>query len=61
MNTFTNDSNVLFLQHALEDARSDRREAEDIGCSDALILELMDKEDAIVSKLLSLGWHLRDC
>lgn len=61
MNKFTNDSSVLSLQHALASARANTREAESTGCSDALICELMDAEDAIIAKLLKMGCHRRDC
>ena len=61
MNKFTNDINVLSLQHELAAARAQTREAENTGCSDQLICELMDAEDAIIAKLLSKGCHLRDC
>lgn len=61
MNKFTNDSNVLSLQHALEAARTNTREAENTGCSDELICELMDAEDAIIAQLLRMGCHRRDC
>jgi hypothetical protein len=61
MNKFTNDSNILSLQHKLADARANTREAENTGCSDTLICELMDAEDEITSQLLKLGCHRRDC
>lgn len=61
MNKFTSDSNILSLQHKLEEARLNTREAEDTGCSDKLICELMDAEDEIISQLLKLGCHRRDC
>ena len=61
MNKFTNDSNILSLQHKLADARSNTREAESTGCSDELICELMEVEDAIIEQLLKLGCHRRDC
>ena len=60
MDKYTNDSNILSLQHKLSEARANRREAENTGCSDELILSLMDEEDVIVSQLLKLGCHLRD-
>lgn len=61
MNKFTNDSTVLSLQHKLADVRSNTREAEKLECSDALICELMDAEDEIISQLFKLGCHRRDC
>ena len=61
MNNFTNDSLILSLQHKLADARSNTREAENTGCSDDLICECMDAEDAIIEQLLKLGCHRRDC
>lgn len=61
MNKFTNDSNILSLQHKLGEARVNTREAEKLECSDELICELMDKEDEIISQLLKLGCHRRDC
>ncbi|ALH46247.1 hypothetical protein POR1_42 [Pseudomonas phage POR1] len=61
MNKFTKDSQILALQNKLAAARADTREAENTGCSDALICELMDKEDAIINQLLALGCHRRDC
>jgi hypothetical protein len=61
MNKFTNDSQILCLQHKLADARANTREAEDTGCSDSLICELMDIEDEITCQLLKLGCHRRDC
>jgi len=61
MSKFTNDSSVLSLQHKLAEARSNTREAEKTGCSDDLICELMDAEDAIKSQLLKMGCHPRDC
>lgn len=61
MSKFFADSSVLALQHALDAARSETRKAENMGCSDALICELMDAEDAIKAQLLSKGCHLRDC
>jgi len=61
MNKFTNDSEILALQNKLAAARANTREAEDTGCSDSLICELMDAEDAIINQLLALGCHRRDC
>ncbi len=61
MNKLTNDASILSLQRALEAARSNTREAEKTDCSDELICELMDAEDAIIAKLLSMGCHRRDC
>lgn len=61
MNKFTNDSNILSLQHKLADARANTREAEKLECSDDLICKLMDKEVEIISQLLKLGCHRRDC
>ena len=61
MNNFTNDSNILSLQHKLADARANTREAYITGCSEDLICELMDVEDEIISQLLKLGRHRRDC
>lgn len=61
MNKFTNDSNILSLQHKLGDARANTREAENTDCSQELICELMDAEDEIISQLLKLGCHRRDC
>lgn len=61
MNKFTNDCNVLKLQHELAIAREFTRQAEDEGASDDVIIQYMDAEDAIISQLLSLGCHLRDC
>lgn len=61
MNKFSDDSLVLSLQHKLADARSNTREAENTGCSDELICKLMDEEDEIISQLLKLGCHRRDC
>lgn len=61
MNKFTNDSNVLALQHSLAAARDNTREAEKTGCSDELICELMDAEDAIIAQLLEMGCHRKDC
>lgn len=61
MNKFTNDSTILSLQHKLEDARANTRDAEKMGCSDNLICGLMDEEDKIISQLLKLGCHRRDC
>ncbi len=61
MNNYQNDSQILSLQYKLEAARKDRQEAENTGCSDNLICELMDVEDAIISQLLKLGCHRRDC
>jgi len=61
MNKFTNDSQILTLQNKLAAARLDTREAEDTGCSDGFICELMDKEDTIIAELLKLGCHRRDC
>ena len=60
MDKYINDSKILFLQHKLSEARANRREAENTGCSDELILSLMDEEDNIVSQLLKLGCHIRD-
>jgi hypothetical protein len=60
-NKFMHDSGVLGLQHALASAKAETRTAVDSGCSDELICELMDAEDAIISQLLSKGCHLRDC
>lgn len=60
MNKYTNDSNILSLQHKLSESRANRREAENTDCSDELIVSLMDEEDAIVSQLLKLGCHIRD-
>lgn len=42
MNKFTNDSTILSLQHKLEDARANTRDAEKMGCSDNLICKLID-------------------
>lgn len=61
MNKFTNDSLILSLQHKLTDARYNTREAENTGCSDQLICELMGAEDEIISQLLKLRCHRRDC
>lgn len=61
MNKFTNDSLILSLQHKLEEARDNTRDAEKMNCSDNLICELMDEEDEIISQLLKLGCHRRDC
>ena len=61
MNKFTKDSSILSLQHKLEEARANTRDAEKMGCSDSLICELMDEEDEIISQLLKLGCHRRDC
>ena len=61
MNKFTSDSSVISLQHSLAAARANTREAENTGCSDELICNLMDAEDAIKAKLLRMGCHLRDC
>ncbi|MNQ45919.1 hypothetical protein D3C85_597170 [compost metagenome] len=61
MNKFTNDSNILALQHNLAAARANTREAESTGCSDQVICELMDAEDAIITQLLKMGCHRRDC
>lgn len=61
MNKFTNDSNILSLQHKLAGARANTREAESTGCSDNLICEMMDAEDEIIEQLLKLGCHRRDC
>lgn len=61
MNKFTNDSNVLALQHNLAAARANTREAENTGCSDDLICELMNAEDAIIAQLLKMGCHRKDC
>lgn len=61
MNKLSSDSNILSLQHKLEAARYNTREAENTGCSEDLIIELMDAEDAIISQLLKMGCHLRDC
>lgn len=61
MNKFTNDSTILSLQHKLGEARTNTRAAEKMGCSDNLICELMDEEDEIISQLLKLGCHRRDC
>lgn len=61
MNKFTNDSSVLSLQHKLAAARANTREAENTGCSDELLCELMDAEDVIISQLLKMGCHRRDC
>ena len=61
MNKFSNDSNVLCIRHALAAARANTREAESTGCSDQLICELMDAEDAIIAQLLNMGCHQRDC
>ena len=61
MNKFSNDSNILSLQHKLEAARTNTREAENTGCSDELIIDLMDAEDAIISQLLKMGCQRRDC
>lgn len=61
MNKFSNDSNILSLQHKLAAARANTREAEKLECSDTLICELMDTEDEIISQLLKLGCHRRDC
>lgn len=60
-NKFQNDSTAMGLQHALAAAKADTRAAEASGCSDQLICELMDAEDAIVAQLLRMGCHLRDC
>jgi len=60
-NKYVQDATVLGLQHALDEARAEVREATDAGCSDDLVLALMDAEDSIVSKLLAMGCHLRDC
>lgn len=61
MDKFTRDASVLSLQHALAAAKANTREAVDTGCSDALICELMDVEDAIAAKLVAMGCHPRDC
>jgi len=61
MNKFTRDASVLNLQHALADAKAETRRATDSGCSEELICELMDAEDAIVAQLLRMGCHRRDC
>ncbi len=61
MNKFSNDSNILALQHQLEMAREATRDAEYGQCSDELICELMDAEDEIIEQLLKLGCHPRDC
>lgn len=61
MNKFTKDASILSLQHALEAARANTREAEKTECSDDLICELMDAEDALIAKLLSMGCHRKDC
>ena len=61
MSKFTNDASILSLQHALEEARANTRDAEKTECSDEMICELMDAEDAIIAKLLSMGCHRRDC
>lgn len=61
MTKFTNDSLILSLQHKLEEARYNTRDSENMGCSDDLICELMDEEDEIISQLLKLGCHRRDC
>lgn len=61
MNKFTNDSNILSLQHKLADARANTREAENTDCSQELICGLMDAEDEIIRQLLKLGCHRRDC
>lgn len=61
MNKFTNDSNILTLQHNLAAARANTREAESTGCSEQLICELMDAEDVIIAQLLKMGCHRRDC
>jgi len=61
MNKFTNDSTILSLQNKLTLAKSETRDAENTGCSDDLICELMDAEDIIVAELLKLGCHRRDC
>lgn len=61
MNKFTNDSNVLSLQHKLANARANTREAEAARISGTLICELMDIEDVIIAQLLKLGCHRRDC
>lgn len=60
-NKYMQDSAVLRLQGALAAAKAETRAAVDAGCSDELICELMDAEDAIVSQLLRKGCHLRDC
>ena len=61
MSKFTTDSSILALQHALQEAKENTRQAEKSGCSDQMICALMDQEDLIVAKLLSKGCHLRDC
>ena len=61
MNKFTNDAAILSLQHSLAAARANTRQAEDTGCSDQLICELMDAEDVIIDQLLKMGCHRRDC
>jgi hypothetical protein len=61
MNKFSNDSQILSLQHKLAEARANTREAESTGCSDELICSLMDAEDMIIGQLLKLGCHRRDC
>lgn len=61
MNNFTNDSSILSMQHSLAAARANTREADRAGCSDQLICNLMDAEDAIIAQLLKMGCHRRDC
>lgn len=61
MSKFTDDSKILSLQHKLQEARSNTRQAEDENYSEELICYYMDKEDEIISQLLKLGCHRRDC
>lgn len=61
MSKYTNDSTIFKLQHDLAAAREETRSAEANWCSESLILGLMDVEDQIIEKLLSMGCHRRDC
>lgn len=61
MNKFSNDSNILSLQHKLDKARANTRSAENEGQAEDIILYCMDQEDDIISQLLRLGCDPRDC
>ncbi len=60
-NKFQNDSAILKLQNKREELGRSYQEAAQTGCSDELLMAIMDEQDAVSAQLARLGCHPRAC